>query len=148
MLRWLSNKVLSFSLVFKREAYRSGYVTLAGYAVPSMDLWINFKLRAALPTSRGCAGDGNKSLHIQFILFSGRRIKLAVEPWELLAMCSKKSLTFLVLLKTIINAEYWQIVRIPCKNDGTPSHSSARCHSLICKLFSCNKCRRCKFMIK
>lgn len=49
---------------------------LAGYAVLGMDLWINFKLRAALPTSRGCAGDSNKSLHIQFILFSGRRVKL------------------------------------------------------------------------
>lgn len=76
MLWWLSNKILSFSPVFKREAYCNGYVTLAGYSVPSMDLWINFKLRTALPTSRGCAGDGNKSLHTQFILFSGRRIKL------------------------------------------------------------------------
>lgn len=74
MLRWLRDKVLSFSLVFKREAHCNGYVTLAGCAVPSMDLWINFKLRAALPTSRGCAGDGNKSLHTQFILFSGTGI--------------------------------------------------------------------------
>lgn len=76
ILGWLSNKVLSFGLVSKREAYCNGYVTLAGYAVPSMGLWINFELRAAFPTSRGCAGGGNKSLHIRFILFSGRRIEL------------------------------------------------------------------------
>lgn len=76
MLRWLGGKVLSFSLVFQREAYCNGYVALAGYAVPSMDLWIRFKRRAALPTSRGCAGDSNKSLRMQFILFSGQRIEL------------------------------------------------------------------------
>lgn len=76
ILGWLSNKVLSFGLVSKREAYCNGYVTLAGYAVPSMGLWIHFELRAAFPTSRGCAGGGNKSLHIRFILFSGRRIEL------------------------------------------------------------------------
>lgn len=76
ILRWLSNKLLSFSLVFKREAYCNGYVTLVGYAVPSTDLWVNFELRAAFPTSRGNAGGGNKSLHMQFLLFCGRRIEL------------------------------------------------------------------------
>ena len=76
MLQRLGDKALSSSLVFKHEAYSNECVTLAGYAVPSMDLWINFKRRAALPTSRGCAGDGNKSLCIQFILFSDRKIKL------------------------------------------------------------------------
>lgn len=51
-------------------------MTLAGYAVPSMDLWIDFELRADFPTSGGCAGGGNKSLHIELILFSGSRLEL------------------------------------------------------------------------